>query len=366
MREDCGRRDVLHGLAGATAVAAGMIGPKAAARAANHPVLPIISSFSYWDHHWYVWLRGDTTYEAVEVMSRDRGTGMPPLVWVFFTERTPPKRQVHFINDQRVAASRGWQFRDIAFSMSGPPGGSQGLSVALRGLNDQPVSIDIERNAGAALSANGGGLTNQIGHSGDAMVLLFYRERAALSQRARVTIDGIEVSQPRPGAEYAAPFEAAYSSNILVGGFPFTDWRMTFDPTASSTPAVPRFVNAAGRWAATLANHTTIELDAAGDGDLKAYIHRDGDHQLAVRFEPVIPPTERLTAGFEGKFAVSLDRFGDLVGGKLRARPATGGVVFNWTFETPNWLRGRILQATMVDDGRVDTRLSLRAIGTRS
>jgi hypothetical protein len=338
----------------------------APAHAADHPVLPIISFFNHWDHHWYVWLKGDATYEAVEVMSSDRGAGTPPLVWVFFTERAPPKRQVHFVNDRRLAAALGWQFRDIAFSMSGSPSESRGLSAALRDLNDRPVSIDIERDAGVTLSADRGGLTNQIGHSGDAMVLLFYRDRGALSQRARVTIDGVEVSQPRPGSTHAAPFDAAYSSNILVGGFPFTEWQVTFDAAAGPTSTVPRFVNAGGRWSATLANRTTVELDTTGTRELRAYLHRAGEHQLAVRFEPAIPPAERLAAGFEGKFTVSLDRFGDLVEGKLRARPAEGGAVFDWTFEAPNWLRGRALQATMVDDdARMDTRLSLRAVGTK-
>ena len=48
--------------------------------AADPPVVPLISFFNHWDHHWYVWLRGDPTYEAVEIMSRDRGAGVPPLV----------------------------------------------------------------------------------------------------------------------------------------------------------------------------------------------------------------------------------------------------------------------------------------------
>jgi hypothetical protein len=65
------------------------------ARAEEQPVVPLVSFFAHWDHHWYVWLKGDATYEAVEVMSRQRGAE-PPQVWVFFTERAAPKRQIHF------------------------------------------------------------------------------------------------------------------------------------------------------------------------------------------------------------------------------------------------------------------------------
>jgi len=45
--------------------------------------------------------RGDPIYEAVEVMSNERGADAPPLVVVFFTERAVPKRQVHYFNDTR-------------------------------------------------------------------------------------------------------------------------------------------------------------------------------------------------------------------------------------------------------------------------
>jgi hypothetical protein len=318
------------------------------ARAADPPVVPLISFFNHWDHHWYVWLRGDPTYEAVEIMSRDRGAGVPPLVWVFFTERAPPKQQVNYINDQRTAAAFGWQFRDIAFSTSGPPGESQSLSVALANSQGQPVSIEVERDPDAALSRERGGLTNQIGHSGDRLILLFYREQGALSRAARVTVGGTEVSLPRPGVNFAAPFNVAYSRNILVGGFPFVDRRMTFDAASAPPPGVPRFACSGGRCVAELPNRTAVELDVVGDGDLWAYRHRDGDHQLAVRFEPALPPAQRLAAGFKAKFVISIDGFGDLVSGDLASTSVPGGVALDWRFEAPDWLGERPMQTTYI------------------
>jgi hypothetical protein len=318
----------------AFALAAGAATPMLA-RAADPPVVPLISFFNHWDHHWYVWLRGDPTYEAVEIMSRDRGPGVPPLVWVFFTERASPKQQINYINDQRTAAALGWQFRDIAFSTSGPPGESQSLSVALANSQGQPISIEVERDPDAALSRERGGLTNQIGHSGDRLILLFYRELGALARAARVTISGQEISLPRPRVSFAAPFAVAYSRNILVGGFPFADGRLAFACGSS-------------RCVAALPNRTTVELDITDDGDLLAYRHRDGDHQLAVRFAPALPPAKRLTAGFTAKFALSLDEFGELVSGSLNAASIPGGAAFDWTFETPDWIRGRAMQTTYV------------------
>src|SRR3979409_310157 len=41
-------------------------------------MVPSISTFRHWDHQWYIWLPGDPTYEAVEVMSADRGVAFAP------------------------------------------------------------------------------------------------------------------------------------------------------------------------------------------------------------------------------------------------------------------------------------------------
>ena len=43
----------------------------------KYPVVPLHSFFSHWDHHWYVGLRGDAEYEAVEIMTRYRGPDVP-------------------------------------------------------------------------------------------------------------------------------------------------------------------------------------------------------------------------------------------------------------------------------------------------
>jgi hypothetical protein len=319
----------------------------APASAQDHPVVPLVSFYAHWDHHWYVWLEGDATYEAVEVMSR--GPADAPQVWVFFTERAAPKRQHHFTNDRQLAKAFGWQLREMTFSTAGPASEAQSLTVGLRGPDDRPVSIAIERNPAAALSAERGGLTNQIGHSGDRLVLLFFRERGALTAKASVTIDGVEVARPRPGASYNAPFEAAYSSNIIVSGFPFTTWKLSLHKSNDG-------------WRANLANGSVVQLETAGASELRTYVQGEGEHRLAVRFEPAIPPVERLAAGFDTKFAVSLDRFADLVQGRMRAEPGPAGAHFDWSFEMPGWLRGRAMQAVMAVDPGGDVTVAQRGI----
>jgi hypothetical protein len=332
--------------------------------AADHPVVPFSSFFNHWDHHWYVWLRGDSTYEAVEVMSRDRGQNASPLVWVFFTERAPPKKQTSYVNDKRVAAAIGWEFRDIVFSRSGPSGESQSLSVSLRDLQDRPVSIEVDRDPAVPLSRDRGGLTNQIGHSGEQVVLLFFREQGARSRAARVTIAGVDVSQPRPEADYVAPFNSSYSSNIMVGGFPFGDREATFGDLLNTNSAATQFTRKEDSWVATRADRTTVELKATGTGDLEAYLHRDGNNNLAVRFEPPIPSDARLVAGFSGRFFVGYDQFGDLASGRLTASLIPGGWAIDWTFETPDWLKGRAMRTlTTSADGQI-VRVNLQAVAT--
>jgi hypothetical protein len=125
----------------------------------------------------------------------------------------------------------------MAFSTSGRPGEQQSLALTLRGPNDRPVSIAIARNSAADLSAERGGLTNQIGHSGDRLILLFFRERGALSANASVTIDGVDVARARPDASFAAPFDAAYSNNIIVSGFPFTQWQLSLEKSRDGWPS---------------------------------------------------------------------------------------------------------------------------------
>jgi hypothetical protein len=313
--------------------------------------VPLVSFFAHWDHHWYVWLKGDATYEAVEVMSRQNG-GETPQVWVFFTERLAPKRQVHLTNDRRLAATNGWEYCDMDFSTSGPAGEQQSLAVTLRGPTDRFVSIDVERSATADLSAERAGLTNQIGHSGDKLILLFFRELGALSAKASVIMDGVNVAEPQPDASFTAPFTVAYSRNIIVSGFPFGTWRLGLAKSDDG-------------WRSRAVNDTVVQLRTTGDNQLQTYFHRDGEHALTVRFAPAIPPPERLAAGFDTKFTMSLDRFADLVKGTLHAEPAADGARFDWTFDTPAWLHGRAMQAIMTVAPGVDLQIGLRSAETK-
>jgi hypothetical protein len=328
----------------------------------KYPVVPLHSFFSHWDHHWYVWLRGDPEYEAVEIMTRYRGPDIAPLAWIFFTERAPPKRQVHYISDQQMASVRNWQYRAIELSASGPAGESQGVSADFTNGNGQPVSIAIERNPRVALSSARAGLTNQIGHSGDQMVMLFFRELGALSKTAKVLVDGVDVSKPRPGLNFEAPFEAAYSHNILLGGFPYGEWQATFGERSAS---LPRFRQVKNRWVADLRDRTAIELEAEDGGRLATYRHYDNGHQLVVRFASAIPSITEASGDFHSKFQISLDRFEGLVQGELHATTKQNRVIFDWTFEAPTWLIRRSMQSESTMDETLIVRATTRDLSPK-
>ena len=169
------------------------------------------------------------------------------------------------------------------------------------------MSIAIERDPRVALSAARAGLTNQIGHSGDQMVMLFFRELGALSETAKVLVDGVDVSKSRPGFNFEAPFEAAYSHNILLGGFPYGEWQATFGERSGS---LPRFRQLGNRWVADLRDRTAIELEVGDGRRLAAYRHHDGDHRLVVSFAPAIPLG--VSGDSRSKFQISFDRFESL------------------------------------------------------
>jgi hypothetical protein len=330
-------------------------------------LVPIVSVFSHWDHHWYMWLPGDPIYEAVEIMSRDRGEGTPPLVWVFFTERDGPKRQVHYFNDARVAAAAGGQFRHIAYAIAGAQGRPRSVSVELTDEQKRPVAINVQCAPDAQLVIAGAGLTNQIGHSADRLLLIFFREKNGFALSWQVTIAGVDVARSQPGRDRPVPFPAAYSSNIFVAGFPFVDRQVTFDAAVPVAQNVARFAPAGspGSFAAKLADGSQLELAAAADGQIQHYRHRDGSHVLEISFVPSLPSPDQLTADVDAAFRISLDGFRDLVAGTVKVTQRDNSVVLDWRFDTPDWTRAHPLRTTAVLESSNNAHIAVRPAAAR-
>lgn len=319
---------------------------------AGEPIVPFNSRFSHWDHHWYVWLPSDPVYEAVEVMSAAVPDSSSPLVWAFSTERAAPKRQHHYVNDRDLAAATGWTYADIAYAVSGTADGPLGLSVGFTDTDGKPMTIAVDFPPDATLSRSGAGLTNQIGHSGERVFLIFYREQAARTEECRVTIGGIEMSQPRAN-EPPPPFRAAYSRNIFVATIPFGESRFAFGPARESDLDFieQKRDDADHRLYVATRGGDRIELIADGEDRLERYLDRRGAHVFAVDFSPPLAPSG------ESAYRVSLDDFHDLVSGAVRAMRRDDELILDWQQQEPAWTRDYPLRTRLHTgtDGEVMT-----------
>jgi hypothetical protein len=332
------------------------------------PLVPIISLLSHWDHHWYIWLPGDPLYEAVEVMAAERGADVAPLVWVFFTERNEPKRQTHYFNDARVAATRGADYGDIAFTMTGAGEGPRDLVVRFIDAGGRSIAIEVRFNPGTQLVTQGAGLTNQIGHSGDRLLLVFFRERNAFAQASHVTIAGLDVAMPQPGQNHPVPFSAAYSKNIFVSGFAFGERRVDFtDGSVGAEADAMRFASSAERgvYVASRPDNSRVELVTAIDNALQHYRHRSGAHMLEIEFVPPLPPTNALSTDFVSTYRMSLDGFRDLLVGTVHLSKQSDKFTLDWHFREPAWTRARPLRTTLTAKNDSTARIELRPLGSR-
>jgi hypothetical protein len=274
-----------------------------------------------------------------------------PLVWVFFTERNPPKHQTHYFNDAHAVAAVGGQVSDIAFKMTGAEGEPRGVSAAFTNNKGQKIAIDVEVNSQAHLTTAHAGLTNQIGHSADRLFLIFFRETATFADTWSVAIDGVNVAVAQPGQNHPAPFPASYSHSIFVAGFPFGDWRIDFGKSDIGADHNVIHIQTSGTdsFQTTLPDRSRIEISTENDGSLKYYRHFDstGGHTLEIEFDPSVPPASRLLQVADSAFTISLDGFHDLLSGVVHAKRAKDVVTLEWRFDKPDWARARSLLCTL-------------------
>ena len=327
------------------------------------PLVPLLSFLQHWDHHWYAWLPGDPVYEAVEVMATER-SGQEPLVWVFFTERAPPKNQINYYNDMAASKARGRvsHFVPMRFAITGNDGAPLGVSVAFDDAESRRIGIEIGVDDGAKLSTTGSGLTNQIGHSIAHTLLIFFRELGARTQQAQVRIAGVDMTKPQAGVERPIPFVAAYSRNIYSGGFPFYGTAVSFEE-AAAPPTGPAISFHPASGSSDYEGNRGQRLVTTGEGALQAYQQHDWSkaHMLDVRFEPPLPPVEHLAAGeVSSHFTVSLDGFSNLISGEVIVHHDDNAVTLDWRFDTPGWTRAWGLLTTATLGGDAVTNIELK------
>jgi hypothetical protein len=321
------------------------------------PLVPLTSLFSHWDHHWFVWLPRHPVYESVEIMSRDAPENPVKLVWVFFTERAGPKRQVHYLNNLDVVTRWGGSlYRDIHYERSGTAGQAQGVTVRLHDQKHQPVDIDITVDARPLRPA---GLTDQSGHAATRHFLVFFREQQALAVRNRVVIAGEDFSfNTDDGSTARYRFKAAYSANVYVVTLPFTTTRFRSEDEHLTSTAGHLFTTTRSAEEEVVSTSPAggspevVQLAITTQGGLKTYTHQMDGHRFTIRFTPPLvwganEHPEPVT------YRMSLDRFPDLVHGQVQRQREGQRLVLAWRHTSPQWAQAYAFQSviTLEEDG---------------
>lgn len=317
---------------------AGLAGDPAPLRA--QPLVPFCASFSHWDHHWFIWLPRDPDYEAVEIHSQDARDGAKPLVWVYFTERNPPKRQVNFVNDEALARLRGWIFRDVAYDIRNRAGAPRGVAVRFADDRNRSVAVTFDVKDDAVFATAGAGVTNQMGHGADGVFLLLYRQATAEASASKVLIEAADVSEQLRGGRNPLPFHAVYSPNSFNAAILFRECAVSFGGAAVEPPAALKFAerqatDTGGRRFVARRGELEFELVADASGATERYALRRGGHVFTVSFAPPLPPA----AAIRSSFSLSLDDLTDLVGGQVDVGSSAAGRTLDWRPDHPAWAR---------------------------
>lgn len=317
------------------------------------PIVPFCASFTHWDHHWFIWLPRDPDFEAVEIHSQDARTGAAPLVWVYFTERQPPKRQVNFVNDETLARLRGWMFRDIGYEIRNRPGTPRGVDARFSDDKGRAIFIAAEFVPEMPFSARGAGVTDQMGHGADGAFLLLYRQATAEATSSKVLISGVDVSAQLSGGSNPLPFHAAYSPNTFNAAILFRDCHVTFDgASAGKPPSVLAFAeqkagSAGARRFTARRGELEFELVTDAEGATERYSLRRPGHAFTAAFNPPLGGA----GGNDSWFSLSLDGLQDLVGGRVAISASGAGRTLHWRPESPVWTRGYAFQTRLRPSG---------------
>ena len=185
------------------------------------------SAMVQWDHHWFIWLPEHPEFESVEIAESPGPDPTQAIVWVFFTERAGGKLQVHYFNDEGLAAafagafgSNRSFFRNINITRTGDKGMGQSLEVSLINRDEAPVEITVDL-ANRALSPRG--LIAQSGHAAEILFTLLYIEEGAFGTNNQVTIGEDDFSyNSNDGIENPPPFMSAYGRNFVSAPLFFT------------------------------------------------------------------------------------------------------------------------------------------------
>jgi hypothetical protein len=334
------RRQFLRGAAQAVTVLACspplassevLAGPQESAM--PYPLVPFSTVIDSWDHHWFLWLPLHPVYEAVEVASREPDRDGRTDVWVWFTERAGAKHQTHYSNSELLAAFVGGHYRPISFQISGDDGKPRGVKVRFDDIENRPVDIEVEFDAGQTLNRQRAGLTAQSGHLRDRAFLIFYRDTNAQAPYARASIGLTNFTFDRDEAKGAFPFKWSYSHGISINLILYNSFTAGFGADGF-TPAP----GAGSDYVLNRAGRGSVVLVSDPAGQLREYVdHGANGDFLRVAFDPPLPACDHLAKLQSSSFSVSIKAAADLVQGSVEVRCGDHGHVLDWHPSQPIW-----------------------------
>ncbi len=311
-----------------------------AAPPATPPLVPFSVSFNHFDHHWFEWMPNNRKYEAIEAMVSDASDGSHGII-VFETERAAPKRQVFYTNDRAFAATGFALYRDISYQVDGTATAPLSMHVHLLDRDGAPVDWSISFASGSALESKYAGLTNQSGHSGSRLFMLFYREKDAITTDNHLTIGSTDYTLS-PAQIAKLPFGPAYHSNVFIATLPYGSEHVAIPDAGHfnlGNEVYAKTQNPDGSidWHARPYPGHAVTLHLV-NGGIRTYAVESYGHRFAVTFSSALTPRPGATCSF----SFSFDAFTNLMHGTIAVAGSNSAPRVVWIIDSA-WAKNRRL-----------------------
>jgi hypothetical protein len=306
-----------------------------------YPIVPFATTLGAWDHHWFLWLPHHPIYESVEVASREPDPDGRVAVWVWFTERAGPKRQIHYRNDAFLAAAIRGHHRPIGYQIAGDDGRPRGVRVHFDDVENMPVEIDVGFDPGQTLGRQGAGLTDQSGHMSDGAFMIFHRDSNALARDGRASIANRNYAFGSDEAKGAFPFRWVYSHGISIALILYNSFTARIGPNGYAPSP-----ESDGLYVMPRPGGGSFSLRSNRSGQLEEYAERDAhDNFIRVIFDPPLPPGWGDNGGQSSSFSISIRAAADLVKGHVETRCDGHTCVLDWHPSQPLWATRQLFRS---------------------
>lgn len=324
------------------------------APAAAQPTLPPAGvRYRYWPEQFVQWLGDDLPYSMIVLYVDNRPK--QPVYDVEFIDRATNK-PIHYANTpDQVALDKAMGFPTylVRMAFDGPATPEKGAQYLLRFETEKDVPVLWQFVQGTDVSDQGGGLTPVQA----SVPVIVYREQGALAGEGTALKFGNITDTAGVWNEYAQPpYFVPYHGAVSVGIhiLSFTPGDTTWKPgggQSSGTLTTSRGMTLTvskdprGTSLADAPLGVTISLEDTGGALSRSQFGPTGekqDHTVSLVFTPP------LAAGVASRFEVVAGKKAKLAKGVVNATATPGGLTTDWTFDSPDFLKGKAVRASAV------------------